>query len=104
MECIKKYLKSGLVPYKAISLPFKKLQLEISKELFECIEILNRDEWFSADDFYNTYLSNVPRKFEAKTKNMVTKYVKRYCEFYGCDYDSSLSNGIKKFIIKNRVI
>jgi hypothetical protein len=104
MECIKKYLKTGLVPYKAISLPFKKLQLEISKELFECIEFIIKDEWINADDFYNTYLSNLARKFDAKTKNMVTKHVKKYCEFYGLDYDSQLSNGVKKFIIKNRVI
>jgi hypothetical protein len=104
MECIKKYLKTGLVPYKAISLPFKKLQLEISKELFECIESIVKDEWINADDFYNTYLSNVARKFDAKTKNMVTKFVKKYCEFYGLEYESSLSNGVKKFIIKNRTI
>jgi hypothetical protein len=104
MECIKKYLKSGLVPYKAISLPFKKLKLEISNQLFECIEMITKDEWINADDFYNTYLSNMQRKFDAKTKNMVTKHIKKYCEFYGLDYEEVRTNGVKKFIIKNRTI
>jgi hypothetical protein len=102
MECIKKYLKTGLVPYKAISLPFKKLQLEITKELFECIETVAKNEWINADEFYNLYLSNMQRKFDAKTKNMVTKYIKKYCEFYGLEYESTLSNGIKKFMIKQK--
>jgi len=104
MECLKKYLNVGLLTYKTISLPFKKLQVEISKELFECIEAVVKDEWIDANEFYNNYQLNVPKKWDAKTKNMVTICIKKYCEFYGLDYDSTTSNGVKKFMLKNRNI
>jgi hypothetical protein len=99
IECLKKYLTNGLMSYKSISLPFKKLQVEISKELFECIETTPRNEWIDANTFYDTYISMIPKRWNAKTKNSVTIDLKKYCKFYGLEYESILSNGIKKFSI-----
>lgn len=98
IECLKKYLKNGLMPYKAISLPLKKLQVELTKELFDCIHNLSKNEWISADEFYLNYMANV-KKFSEKTKTFVTQAIKKYCEFYGLKYESATSNGVKRFMI-----
>jgi hypothetical protein len=102
IECLKKYLNIGLLPYKAISLPLKKLQVDISKELFDCINAIQKDEWVSFDEFYTSYCSTV-KKFTEKTKTAVTQSIKnKYCEFYGLIYEDRTSNGIKKFMIKTK--
>lgn len=100
IECIKKYLTHGLISYKSISLPFKKMQVEISKELFDCLDQVQKNEYINANDFYETYLQMIPKRWNAKTKNAVTIDTKKYCAFYGYEYESSSSNGVKKFIIK----
>lgn len=99
IECLKKYLANGLMPYKSISLPYKKLQVEIGKELFECIDSANKNERLDANNFYETYLSMIPKRWNAKTKNSVTIDVKKYCKFFGYNYESITSNGVKKFSI-----
>ena len=104
IECLKKYLNFGLLPYKAISLPFKRLEVDITKELFECITSIKKDDWVNFDEFYDMYVMNIPKRWNAKTKNAVTKDLKKYCEFYGLDYEEIRTNGVKKFIIKNRTI
>lgn len=101
IECIKKYLSNGLMSYKSISLPFKKLQVEITKELFECIDAVSKNEWINSNDFYDTYVSMIPKRWNAKTKNAVTLDLKKYCKFYNYEYDSQTSNGVKKFMIRN---
>ena len=65
---------------------------------------IDKGEYINANEFYDNYITYIPKKWDAKTKNMVTKDIKRYCEFYGLDYEEITSNGVKKFIIKNRVI
>jgi hypothetical protein len=101
IECLKKYFESGLVYYNAISLPLKKLQVEISKELYNCIKEVPLNDWVNAEDFYNNYCSTVKR-FTERTKTAVTQSIKKYCDFHSLDYDSTTSNGVKKFEIKNR--
>jgi hypothetical protein len=98
IECLKKYLTSGLMQYEAINLPLKKLQVEITKELYDCIKAVAFNEWTNADDFYTTYQTTVKR-FSERTKTFVTQSIKKYCEFNGYKYDSMTSNGIKKFMI-----
>ena len=104
IECLKKYLKNNLMTYKAISLPLKKLQVDITKELFDCINSIPKDEWISFDEFYTTYCGTVKR-FNEKTKTFVTQAIKnKYCDFFALDFDSNISSGIKKIILKNRKI
>lgn len=104
IECLKKYLDKGLLTYDLISLPYKQLEVDITKELMECIKAIEKGEYINANEFYDNYITYIPKKWDAKTKNMVTKDIKRYCDFYGLDYEEMTSNGVKKFIIKNRVI
>ena len=102
IECLKKYLSKGLLPYKAISLPLKRLQVDLTKELYDCIHNLPKNEWISFDEFYSNYTSSV-KKFTEKTKTFVTQGIKnKYCDFFGYDYEDTTSNGVKKFIIKTR--
>jgi len=101
IECLKKYLKNGLMEYKAITLPLKKLQIDITKELYDCIVALENNQWHDANNFYNVYISTV-KKYSERTKTFVTQSLKKYCDFHSLDYDSSSSNGAKKFLIKQR--
>ena len=99
IECLKKYLDKGLLPYKAISLPLKRLQVDLGKELFDCIHVLQRNEWISFDEFYTNYCTTV-KKFSEKTKTFVTQAIKnKYCEFFGLQYEDVTSNGVKKFML-----
>jgi hypothetical protein len=102
IECIKFYLDNGLLPYRAISLPLKKFQVEISIELYKAIADAPLNEWISQNEFYDNYASTV-RKFTERTKTFVTQSVKKYCEFHGLNYESAASNGIKKFKITSRI-
>lgn len=93
IECLKKYLTTGLTTYESISLPLKKLKVEIGAELFGCIEQVTKGEWRSCDDFYLFYSSTV-KKFTEKTKTAVTQCIKRYCEFH--DYGYELVTGAER--------
>jgi hypothetical protein len=99
IECIKKYLNFGLMNYESISLPFKKFELEITKGLFEIIQTIKSNEWIVFDDFYNLYIQNVVKKWDAQTKNTVTRNLKKYIAFYNYKYEEIVNNGIKKIKI-----
>jgi len=86
IECLKKYLTTGLTTYESISLPLKKLKVEIGAELFNCIDQLKKDEWVSCDMFYELY-SGMVKKFTEKSKTAVTQSIKRYCEFHNLNYE-----------------
>jgi hypothetical protein len=102
IECVKKYLNNGLMNYESISLPFKKFELEITKDLIEIIETIKCSEWIVFDDFYQSYVQNVVKKWEAQKKNAVTRNLKKYVNFYNYKYEEITSNGIKKIkIIRN---
>jgi len=104
VECLKKYLANGLIPYKSISLPYKKFEIELGKELFECIKNIEKNVWINSDDFFNQYQSSLSKKWDVKSKTMVTKSIKKYCDFFGLDYDTTKSGNVVKFIIKYREI
>jgi len=99
IECLRKYLDKGLVPYTSISLPYKKLEVEISKELFAFIQETKRNEWLLVSDFYTNYVANVSNKNFAKTKTFVTQSVKKYCEFFGLKREETTQGGVFKFML-----
>lgn len=106
IECVKKYLTNGLMNYESINLPFKKLEIEISKDLMDCINQIKSDEWMESSIFYTFYENQLVNKFDInkKSKNMVTKYIQKYCDFFNYQYESVSPGGVKKFkIIKNKV-
>jgi hypothetical protein len=104
IECLKKYLTHGLMPYKSISLPYKRFEIELGKELFECIKNIEKEVWINADDFYNEYIRILSRSWDKKTKTIVTQSIKKYCDFFGLDYDSTKNGGVLKFILKYRTL
>lgn len=103
IECLKKYLTNGLMEYTPISLPIKKLQVEISKELFDCIKSIKFNEWTISNDFYEYYCTTV-KKYTEKTKTFVTQSIKKYCDFFNLDYDNHTANGVSKFKISEKSI
>jgi hypothetical protein len=103
-ECLKKYLDKGLVSYNAINLPFKRMEAEIGKELLECITSIPKDTFIEFTGFYENYLSSIPKKWNAKTKNAVTLDLKKFCKFYDYEFDTATSNGVKKIKISEITI
>jgi hypothetical protein len=101
IECIKKYLNFGLMKYNSISLPFKKLEVELTKELMECLIGLTFNEWYESKWFYDFYEGQLINKFDRNklTKNKVSICIKKYCDFYNYQYESVSPGGIKKFKI-----
>jgi hypothetical protein len=99
IECLKKYLNNGLVSYKSISLPVKKLEADLGKELFEYCQELPRNEWLSGQETYDKYKFSLSKSFLAKSKKEVTQSIKKYCQFYGYEYDSRSPGGLLKFMI-----
>lgn len=102
IECIKMYLVNGLIPYTAITLPLKKLQVEMSIELYKAIKEVQLNDWITYNDFYESYCQSVKRYTE-RTKTFATQSLKKYCEFHGYNYEQVNSNGIKKFKITSRL-
>jgi len=102
IECLKKYLENGLIPYTPISLPLKKLQVEITIEVYKSIVELPLNEWVGYNEFYDSYASTV-RKFTERTKTFVTQSLKKYCEFNGLDYEQTSIGGVKKIMLKSRL-
>lgn len=98
IECLRKYLTHGLIPYQAINLPLKKFQVDISKELFDAIESIPKNEWVNFNDFYDSYATTV-KKFTEKTKTFVSRSLNKYCDFMGLKIDTVVSNGIKKIML-----
>jgi hypothetical protein len=101
-ECLRKYLEHGLLPYKSISLPYKKLEVDISKELFDFIKETPRNEWHTSTEYYNSYVNSLSKRFSAKSKTFVTQSLKKYCEFFGLQYDSLSSGGVMRFMIMEK--
>ncbi len=102
IECLKMYLVHGLIPYTPITLPLKKLQVEITIELYRAISEIKLGEWITYNEFYNEYCQRVKRYTE-RTKTFVTQSLKKYCEFHGLDYEQVSSNGVRKFKLKSRI-
>lgn len=103
IECLKKYLKNGLVNYNSISLPYKQLEAEISKELFDCIKTIEKDTWIAIKDFVERYKGYVSKAYDIKSQHLITSSLKKYCEFYSLKYDSVTSNGVMKFMFSDKV-
>jgi hypothetical protein len=82
-------------------LPFKKLEVELTKELMECLVGLTSNEWYESKWFYDFYESQLINKFDRNklTKNKVSICIKKYCEFFYYEYESVSPGGIKKFKI-----
>lgn len=102
IECIKMYLVNGLVPYTAITLPLKKLQVEMSIELYKAIKEVQLNDWITYNDFYDSYCQSVKR-YSERTKTFTTQSLKKYCEFHGYNYEQLNTNGVKKFKITSRL-
>ena len=102
IECTKYYLQNGLVSYEALSLPLKKLRVDMTIELYRCVKDVKLGDWIVYNEFYDNYTSTVKR-FSERTKTFVTQKLKKYAEFHGLDYEEVKSNGIKKFKLKSRI-
>ena len=99
LECLKKYLTTGLVGYDKISLPYKQLEIELTKDLMDLLKLINVNEWQGFNEFYDNYRSCVSKSWMAKTKHATTTSIKKYCTFFHYDYEEVTNNGIKKFKI-----
>jgi hypothetical protein len=100
IECVKKYLTSGLVKSAPKNLGIRKLKDKIGNELFTFIETITKNDWVSIKDIYDKFMLSYPelKKF-GYTQNRLTINLKAYWKFYNIPFEERASSGVLKFFI-----
>ena len=102
MECIKIYLKEGLIEMPTINLEYRKLLDEIGVEMLQFFETLTFEKEYKVKDTYERFLDEYP---EMKKRNisqkLVTQRLGRYCKHKKYTLDIGYSAGIGLFKIIN---
>jgi hypothetical protein len=103
IECVKKYLTSGLVKSAPKNLGIRKLKDKIGNELFSFVETIPKNDWISVKDIYDKFMLAYPelKKF-GYTQNRLTIGLRAYLEFYKIPNEQRQSNGVLKFFINEK--
>jgi hypothetical protein len=103
IECVKKYLTSGLVKSAPKNLGIRKLKDKIGNELFSFVETIPKNDWISVKDIYDKFMLAYPelKKF-GYTQNRLTIGLRAYLEFYKIPNEQRQSNGVLKFFITEK--
>jgi len=100
MECIKIYLKNGLIDMPLKNLAYRKLIDKITIEMHHFFDGLKRNEWLNIKDVYNQLFDRFPElRKQNPSQNKMTTNFKEYCEYHKLKYDIRYSAGVGKLII-----
>lgn len=100
IECIKIYLENGLIDMPLKNLNYRKLVNEISDEMMVFFSGLEKNEWTKIKQTYDRLLEAFPElKKRNVSQNIMTRNLKKYCDFNNFGFDTAYSGGIGKFII-----
>lgn len=100
IECIKIYLENGLIDMPLKNLNYRKLVNEISDEMMVFFSGLEKNEWTKIKQTYDKLLEAFPElKKRNVSQNIMTRNLKKYCDFNNFGFDTAYSGGIGKFII-----
>jgi len=100
--CIQLYLKLGLVKQTAKNLDLRKLIAETSKDFYDWIEDDNLvfDVRITKSDFFQKF-TNAVQDYNNNIfkRNTFNKWIKKYCDFKGYEFDQDSSNGVRWFSV-----
>lgn len=102
LRCIQYYLTNGLVESQVVNLDYRKLINNTNKDFIEFMDNLD----FNGQRFYNNDLKNSfiddyeDYKFHKWfTATLFNRWVAKYCEFHGHEFEKGKSNGQRYFCI-----
>ena len=104
-ECEKIYLNKGLIEMPLKNLNFRKLVNDISDEMHTYFQgIIESNDWMSVKDVYDNLLINYPElKNKNITQNIVTRNLKKFCEYYNCIYENITSHGASRIRLTKEI-
>lgn len=101
MECISIYLREGLLEMPLKNLDYRKLIDQIGSEMNIFFEGLNKNEYLKIKTTYDNLMDSFPELRKRNiTQNLMTRNLKKYCDFNNLKLDTSYSGGIGKMLIK----
>lgn len=101
MECVQIYLEKGLVEMPLFNLAYRKLVNEISDEMVIFFNSIDKNEWLKVKTVYDNLLESFPELRKRNiSQNIMTRNLKKFCEFYDFNFESSYSGGIGKIKIE----
>jgi hypothetical protein len=102
MQCISIYLDQGLIDMPLKNLDYRKLIDQIGNEMNIFFAGLQKNEYINIKLTYDNLLDSFPElKKRNITQNLMTRNLKKYCEFHKFQLDTAYSGGIGKLIINS---
>ena len=102
MECISIYLEHGLIDMPLKNLEYRKLIDQIGNEMNIFFEGLYKNEYLNIKSTYDNLMDNFPELRKRNiSQNLMTRNLKKYCEFNKLTFETAYSGGIGKMIIKD---
>jgi len=104
LRCIQYYLKNGLVESKAINLEYRKLINETNRDFVEFMEgrKFNGERYYKSD-FKDLFVTDYEDYKSHKwfTSTLFNRWVLKYCDYNGFEFDKGKSNGQRYISITN---
>ena len=102
MECISIYLREGLLDMPLKNLDYRKLIDQIGNEMNIFFDGLNKNEYLNIKMTYDNLMDSFPELRKRNiSQNLMTRNLKKYCEFNKYIFETAYSGGIGKMIIKD---
>ena len=102
MECISIYLREGLLDMPLKNLEYRKLIDQIGNEMNIFFDGLNKNEYLNIKMTYDNLMDSFPELRKRNiSQNLMTRNLKKYCEFNKLTFETAYSGGIGKMIIKD---
>lgn len=101
INCLKFYLKNGLVAFPHSNLENRKLINETSHEFLEWIVdgVLRFDERINKNEFFQRFIDENKDYQKWLKQKKFSMWIQKYCEFYNYKYDQGNTNGIRWFTV-----
>jgi hypothetical protein len=101
MECISIYMNMGLIDMPNKNLATRKLLDDISLDLFNFLENMDRNKWYKMKSLYDDYLNLYPEKRNKFTQNKMTRSFKEYCNYKGVKGSTATVGGVTQVYIED---
>jgi hypothetical protein len=100
MNCISIYLDMGLIDMPLKNLDYRKLIDIIGQEMNIFFGGLKKNEHLSIKMTYDDLMDGFPELRKRNiSQNLVTRNLKKYCEYHSFELETAYSGGVGKFII-----
>lgn len=101
VQCIIKFLKSGLKEMPLVNLDFRKMLDEVGQEMYNFFEGISLGEDHNVKEVYLRLMDSYPElKKRNVSQNLMTKRLKRYCQYKDLEFKLNYSGGIGIFEMK----